>query len=528
MAERDSITIGERGETRPSAFWEQPVFLIIVVLATAVPLLWPAIPPLTDLPGHIASYHVAQALHNSPDLQRYYDFHWQLAGNLGVDLAAIPMAKLFGLELGTKLIVMAIPMLLAAGFLGVARELHGRIPPTAFFALPLTYHYAFQFGFLNFSLSAALCFLALWLWLRLGRLEHRRLRAALFLPLACAIWVTHIYGWGMLGILVFAAQAAERRKRGAGWFKAFFFGAIDCAPLTLPFLLMAIWRSGNVADGMVDFFNWPHKAMWLISFLRERWRVWDVASAMLLLGLVGIGIVGRDIRIEPRAKLAVILLVPIYIFLPTVLFGSGYADMRLIAFIVAIAVLGLEPVRPWSRPVSNGFAAAALLFVGARLAVTTVAFTELERSWQHQLEAMDHIAPGSRVLVLTDVLCEEARWADDRLDHVSSVAVTRKNIFTNGQWVIAGALGLDVKYHAGAPFVVDPSHLMRRPPCPDRTTKIPAAVRIAPGKFDYLWLVGVPPEAWPHDPRLVPVWQGDRGLLLGWANELRTSSAAPR
>jgi hypothetical protein len=518
MAERDSIAIGERDSTRPIAFWEQPTFLILLVLATAVPLLWPSIPPLTDLPGHVASYHVAQTLHASPDLQRYYDFHWQLAGNLGVDLAAIPMAKLFGLELGTKLIVIAIPVLLAAGFLGVACELHGRLPPTAFFALPLTYHYAFQYGFLNFSLSAALCFLGFWLWLRMGRLGRPRLRAALFLPLACIIWIAHIYGWGMLGILVFAAQAAERRQRGAGWPKALLLGALDCVPLALPFLLMVIWRSGNVASEAVDFFDWVRKQEWVFSILRERWKAWDVAGALLLLALTGFGLLGWVLRIEQRARLAVLLLVPLYLLLPTVLFGSGYTDMRLVAFIVAIAVLGLEPVATWPRAVANGVAAAGLLFVGARLAMTTAAFVEIDRSWQAQLAALDNIAPGSRVLVLTDVLCDETEWADDRLDHVSSVAVTRRDVFTNGQWMIAGALGLNVKYRAGAPFVLDPSHLMRRPPCPDRKSMIPAAVRTVPGKFDYLWLVGVPSQAWPNSPALTPVWHGERGLLLRQAS----------
>jgi hypothetical protein len=526
MAERDSIAIGERDDKQSSVFWEQRTFLILVVVATAVPLLWPAMPPLTDLPGHVASYHVAQALHSSPDLQRYYDFHWQLAGNLGVDLAAIPMAKLFGLELGTKLIVIAIPMLLAAGFLGVARELHGRIPPTAFFALPLTYHYAFQFGFLNFSLSAAFCFLGFWLWLGLGRRGKHRLRAAIFLPLACMIWVTHAYGWGMLGILVFAAQSVERRQEGAGWPKALMVGAFDCAPLALPFLLMAIWRSGNLDNQIIDFFDWDRKQEWLVSFLRERWKLWDLASALLLLGLTVVGMIGWPVRSEPRTRLAALLLVPIFVFTPTVLLGSGYADMRLVAFIVAIVVLGLKPVR--SPTMANGLAAAALLFVTARLAVTTLAFVQLDRSWQDQLEAIDHIARGSRVLVLTDVLCDDPQWADNRLDHVSSVAVTRKDVFTNGQWVIRGALGLDVRYRAGAPFVMDPSHLMRRPPCPDRKTMIPAAARIAPGRFDYLWLVGAPPSAWPRSPGLMPVWHGAQGLLLRRTSETSTSAAVAR
>ena len=58
--------------------------------------------------------------------------------------------------------------------------MHGRIPPSAFFALPFIYGYPFMFGFVNFALSVALAFVAFGLWLRLGRLERTVIREWLF------------------------------------------------------------------------------------------------------------------------------------------------------------------------------------------------------------------------------------------------------------------------------------------------------------------------------------------------------------
>src|SRR5437763_12559483 len=121
-------------------------------------------------------YRVELDLAHSTWLQQYYDYHWAPIGNLGVDLLIIPLGKLLGLELAVKLVVLVIPPLTAAGFLWVAREVHGRIPPTAFFALPFIYGYPFLFGFVNFALSVALAFLSLGLWLRLGRLARTGLR----------------------------------------------------------------------------------------------------------------------------------------------------------------------------------------------------------------------------------------------------------------------------------------------------------------------------------------------------------------
>jgi hypothetical protein len=51
-----------------------------------------------------------------------YDFKWALIGNLGVDLAVYPLARLIGLEPAVKLIIISIPMMTTAGMLWVARE----------------------------------------------------------------------------------------------------------------------------------------------------------------------------------------------------------------------------------------------------------------------------------------------------------------------------------------------------------------------------------------------------------------------
>jgi hypothetical protein len=69
-----------------------------------VALLWPAIPPLIDLPTQMARYRVGLDLGSSPYLSLYYDYRWALFGNLGVDLLVVPLARLFGPELAVKLI----------------------------------------------------------------------------------------------------------------------------------------------------------------------------------------------------------------------------------------------------------------------------------------------------------------------------------------------------------------------------------------------------------------------------------------
>src|SRR6476469_9971109 len=111
-----------QGDQVARPWWERPWFLALVVLATMIPLLYPPVPPLVDLLGHMGRYRVELDLDHSRWLQAYYDYHWAAIGNLGVDLLIIPLGKLFGLEPAVKLIVLLIPPLTAIGMLWVARE----------------------------------------------------------------------------------------------------------------------------------------------------------------------------------------------------------------------------------------------------------------------------------------------------------------------------------------------------------------------------------------------------------------------
>ena len=51
-------------------WWERRWFLALVVLSTAIPLLYPPVPPLVDLFGHMGRYRVELDLASSPYLQR--------------------------------------------------------------------------------------------------------------------------------------------------------------------------------------------------------------------------------------------------------------------------------------------------------------------------------------------------------------------------------------------------------------------------------------------------------------------------
>lgn len=498
----------------PEGWWSSRAYIILLMLLAAIPLIHPHIPPLTDLMGHMGRYRVELADPSSPLLTRFYDFKWAVMGNLGVDLLIVPMSKIFGLELGVKLIVLAIPPLTVLGMLLIAREIHGRLPATAVFALPLVYGFPFQWGFINFALSMALALNAFALWLRLGRQGRIGLRAWLFVPIGAIVWLAHSFGWGVLGLLAFAAEFVAWRDRGKNFIASAWHGGLACLPLAPPMLLMLAWRSGTVSGQTTDWFNWDAKFVYFMSTLRNHWRDLDVASLTLLVGLAALGLFGLGFRMNRTMGHAALVLIAAFLLLPRIALGSAYTDMRLAPFMIAVPILGLLP-KTRNRRWLSGLALAALALFAVRIGMSTVRFAEIDRDYRHQLAALDHVPRGSRLFVLVDLPCL-SRWDATRMDHLGAMAIVRREAFVNGQWSMAGAQLLSIKYAPARGFAEDPTQILRPKWCSARRARTLeySLAHFPRDAFDFVWLIDARPERWPHQPDLVQVWRGPRGGAL--------------
>jgi hypothetical protein len=510
-AERESASARQ-----PRAWWEHPALVVAAILACAVPLLWPDIPPLVDLPGHMGRYHVQLEIGRSPFLATFYDFRWALIGNLGVDLLVVPLATLIGLEPAVKLIVIAIPLMTAAGFLWVAREVHGRIPPTAYFALPFTYSFPFMFGFVNFALSMALAFLAFALWLRLARLGHTRLRAALFVPISVLVWVCHAFGWGTLGVMAFSAELVRQVDLKRPIWKGGLKTVAHCLALAPPVLLMMFWRSGaDVGGETSQWFKWRLKRDWILMALRDRWEYWDEASLALVGLVLVVGLLDwKTLEYSRNLAASALFLAITFVCLPRIVFGSNYADMRLAPFAIATAVIAIRYRPAWAGRAGAVFAVLGLLFAGARLAGNTVSFWRYDRAYDRELAAIDQIPRGARVISFVGVKCRKD-WAMSRLEHLPALALVRRDAFSNDQWSMSGAQLLTARYPENSWFSRDPSQQVVWHRCRgERWLTLDESLAAFPrDKFDYVWLIQPPPHDPAFDAGLQPVWQSGTSVL---------------
>ena len=285
-------------------------------------------------------------------------------------MLVVPLAWLVGLEPAVKIIVISIPLLTVAGLLWVAKEVHGQIPPTAMFAIPFTYGYPFNFGFINFALSLALALNAFALWLHLTNANHVRLRTLLFVPISCALWVIHAFGWGILGLLAFAGELVRHRDEGRGWRPAFAHAALSMLPLALPLVLMVLWRTGAAGGTTVGFFRVLDKTFALVAAFRDRWLIWDSFGVGAALVLIGIALFDRRLEISRRLGFPAAILALAFVFMPYRVFGSAYADMRLAPIMMMILLLAIR-IRPEHAYIDRTLAWLGLLFLVLRLGGNT-------------------------------------------------------------------------------------------------------------------------------------------------------------
>ncbi|MEP9358504.1 hypothetical protein [Sphingomonas sp. KR3-1] len=479
-------------------WWETRWFALAAILASCVPLLWPALPPLIDLPAHIGRYHVAEAIARSADLQRHWTYHWALIGNLGVDGIVYALAPLLGVEAAAKWTVVAIPLLTTAALAWLSRESGGRMSPATLAAFPLAYNYAFIFGFVNFALASALAIAALALWIRLGRQHRLVLRAGLFMPISFVLWLAHSFGWGMFGLFAFAAETARLRSNGRSWRAALVGAVLACIPLGGPALLTVATQYSSVV-----YYQWRAKPGWVASLLRDRWKWFDVASVLAIAFLLYTCLRRPGWRFDPTAGAAALIGLAIFVIFPFTVAAGAYADMRLLGPAVAIALVAVRPPAKWERAVAIG----ATAFFVIRTVAGTISMLLASQPQQQALEAVPHIPRGAAVLVLAQENCA-TDWTSRRLAHVSGIALARRDIFETAQWTLAGQQLLRHRHEQAEPYASDPSELVYPLGCAYRPTDPATAIRAFDRRvFTHVWVIGFRPQ-----PALAP------DVTLAWSN----------
>ena len=442
---------------RREALW----LAAVLALLACLPVLAAVRPQMTDYPSHLARYYIMLDAGRSEWLARYYSFKWSWSGNLGVDLLMWPMARLFGLELAGRIIAATIPPLCGLAMITVEWTLRRRIGLGTLLALVTIWSPALLMGLLNFSLSLALALFAFAGWVRL---EQWRWRWLAFLPIGVLVWLCHLAGWGVLGVLVLCYELHKRRSLTA---------FVAPWPLGLPALDLL---TGGGPPGMLSYgANVVHYKLVIWSMAVRDQSYWlDIGTlGLLVLAMVAAALLRR---IDWRLGWAALAFAALSLALPRHLGGGDYTDFRLIAVALTVGCLAID----WAPPRFVLWLVPAL-YLG-RLAVTVTSWQASSRELEAMLLALDHIPPGARIAGA--VLQDTSVWATDTFQHVPSYATIRRDALVNSHFAQPGVhmLGLRQAHHG----FTDPSQRLLLAP----SQPIDLAAFAPARQADYLWYIG--------------------------------------
>ncbi|WP_265569683.1 hypothetical protein [Sphingomicrobium nitratireducens] len=448
-------------------WWERGSTWLLLGLVFALPFAFAPIPPLTDLPGHVGRYAVMLDGGQSATLSQWYRYSMAPVGNLGVDLVVLALAPHVGLLATVKWTVLAIPPLTVTGFWAVARQVHGRLHPFTLLAIPFVTGHHFIFGFVNFALGIALAFWVFWLWIRLD--GRGWLRALLIVPLSLIVYFSHVYAWGVLGLMVGSHQLMRHRAQGAGWIAAAWKAGMDCLPLCLPLAQLVFWRAGASAE-IAYWADLKTKGMFLVAPLRDRWLLADVYLFTVPLLALYLAARRKGVRFDGELALPAGIMFLVFLLLPRIVFGSNYADMRIYQFALALGLLAIVAAGKRDERREALFAWGILGLLAVRVGLLAASGAIATRDQRDAIALIEPLPQGTRLLQLTLPDCGNI-WALPRSGHLGAFNVALNDGFSNDQWKMGGANGLEISHLPAGEWQNDPSQVTKHAPCGRKDTR---------------------------------------------------------
>jgi hypothetical protein len=222
----------------------------------------------------------------------------------------------------------------------------------------------------------------------------------------------------------------------------------------------------------------------------------------------------RKLTLSRNLAFSAIVLALSFAIIPRIVFGSAYADMRLVPYLFAVALLAIRFKGATDVRMAHVLAIIGIVFFAGRTAANTASLAIAGADQKGKLEAISHMQPGARVASFFALPCS-AWWPLPRNSHLGGLVIERRDGFSNDQWLTEGVNLMELRYTAPGSFAYDPSEVVRANDCHDGLHRqIDQALREVPkDRFDYIWMNDVPA----YDPALVAdmqeVWRGPNSVL---------------
>lgn len=468
-----------------------PAMLLCTALLTGLFLLV-ELPPLVDVPGHIGSAAI-EAARPGNALRGYFQWNWALIPNLGGQVVMKLLAYPFGILAAGWWTSLIATVCLALGAMATIRALNPRGASAMGWAMIFVFAFPWVWGFINYILATGL---GLLLFAAAVHLRAKpRLRAVLLLVGQPIVIMCHAIGGLILPILVAAeslgAALDDMKVQPELGRKAVLTRLLrECWPLAATPLLIAAWKVlASTSAGSGIAWDVLAKLDFLMEVLRDQSLVLDMGSAVACYMIVMFGYL-LGARWTWRQGLPALAVFAAYCLMPARIGGSEAVDVRLLPTAMLLA-LGLQD---WSKASARTVRLVALsgaAILAVRFGAILASFPTYDANFRAQLEALDHVAPGSRMLVYRRQSCSNVQWRMSRIDTLPALASLEKQVWINSHWMIPGLDMLQTRFTPAPEGSAALSPMVWDLRCPDSDGRsLDEIVGRAPlSRVDYLWLI---------------------------------------
>ncbi|WP_371423145.1 hypothetical protein [Tardiphaga sp.] len=490
------------------------VVFALLTAASLLPTVLTPIPAMVDYPNHLARMYLL-AENGKPGANPYYEVHWALYPNLGMDLLIPQMARWVGVENATRLFLLCSQLLIIGGALTLERVAKGRTQMGGFAALLFLYCLPFSWGFLNFEfgLGVSLWGVAAYLTVIERSLFTRFVVNAIFVG---ALFAVHFFSLGIYGAAIGFYELWRAHRQKASYHVTALRLMLLAVPVALLLVVMRATAGSVGSEGTEWLFQ--YKPIWLFRIMNGYNLTVSAACVLVLLVSLYLALKRDVLTIEPVGIWLAAGFALLYLVIPSKLLGTSFADLRIIpaaAMIVAAFCSFSLPSRRW-------VAAALLLVTGvilANLATVFAVWLSYRADYTTLIESFHRIDRGARVLTGTSGDGEDPPFRDLTqypMAYAPTLAVHYANAFVPNLFTevgkqpirpIAGMQRLAIPY--GGPV---PIRLLSAVAAGRTATDFPPFIQTWHRDFDYLYVLG-PASANPLPDRLQEVDRSARFVL---------------
>ncbi|BAC47737.1 blr2472 [Bradyrhizobium diazoefficiens USDA 110] len=368
----------------------------LLAIASLLPTLLTPIPAMVDYLNHLARMYLLSQM-GTANANPYYQAAWAFYPNLAMDLVVPPMARLIGAENATRLFLLFGQLLIIGGALALEWVVKRRVHLAGFAALLFLYCLPFTWGFVNFecALGIALWGIAAYLF---AAEQPTPVRFAVNTAFVVVLFAAHFFSLGIYGATLGFYELWRAFDRKLPYRDA----ALRLVTLAIPAVaLLVVMRltAGSVgSEGTFWYFD--YKLLWPFFIMNGYSMAVSGASALVLMAALYVAARCGMLKLQPAGIWVATGFALLYLAIPPRLFGTAFADIRVLpaAALILPAFCSLSlPSRRWTM--------AALAIVGgitlANLAVVLVVWLSYRGDYSAFIRSFQKIDRGSKILIGT-------------------------------------------------------------------------------------------------------------------------------